>query len=243
MPADYPTQNHAETPAEALSNIEALSDSDSMSVEDETLDKDVTTPVKPFRFFTRFVDAMEMYADTATVETYFDVHGGWFKDCAAPMKAEPIGTTGYALTIGRFGAFGYQVEPRIGLDLIPAENRVYRIQTIPIPGYEAPGYEIDFQASMTLVEDASQEITLQDKRNGTITKLSVLTRVEWDLQLTVWIQFPRFIYRLPHTMLQNTGNHLLRQIVREVSNRLTRKVQDDFHSKRGLPSPYHTKRI
>ncbi len=200
-------------------------------------------PLEPFRFFTRFIDAMEMYADAATVATYFDIHEGWFQDCASPMRAEPIGATGYALTIGQFGAFGYQVEPKVGLDLIPAENGVYRIQTIPVPGYTSPGYDVDFQASMTLVEDHSNGITVKDKRTGKITDIPVLTRVEWDLQLTVWIQFPRFIYRLPQTMLQNTGNHLLHRIVREVSNRLTQKVQDDFHSKRSLPSPYHVKRI
>ncbi len=242
--SEYPSQDSSEITAEDTS-IDASHDASDASfiTEDEEVLEDPSAPLEPFKFFTRFVDAMEMYTDAATVATYFDVHEGWFQDCASPMKAEAIGTTGYALTIGRFGAFGYQVEPKIGLDLIPSDNGVYRIQTIPVPGYVSPGYDVDFQASMTLVEDASQAITVKDKRTGTITTLPVLTRVEWDLRLTVWIQFPRFIYRLPQATLQKTGNGLLYRIVREVSNRLTMKVQDDFHSKRGLPSPSTTKRI
>ncbi|WP_425461531.1 DUF1997 domain-containing protein, partial [Hyella patelloides] len=37
--------------------------------------------------------------------------------------------------------------------------------------------------------------------------------------------------------MQNTGDRLLAQIVRQISPRLTYKVQQDFHSSKGLPIP------
>jgi hypothetical protein len=69
-----------------------------------------------------------------------------------------------------------------------------------------------------------------------------MTRVEWQLDLTVSIHFPRFIQALPKSLIQSTGDRLLRQIVRQVSNRLTRKVLEDFHKTHGLPAPKLAKR-
>jgi hypothetical protein len=42
--------------------------------------------------------------------------------------------------------------------------------------------------------------------------------------------FPKFIRRLPQGLIQGTGDRVLAQIVRQVSRRLTAKVQDDFHA-------------
>ena len=93
---------------------------------------------------------------------------------------------------------------------------------------------------MTLVEtDAELSSSLTDRAKSSATKT---TRVEWQLDLTVSIQFPRFIHALPGALVQNTGDRLLRQIVRQVSNRLTRKVLEDFHRTHGLPIPKPAKR-
>ena len=54
--------------------------------------------------------------------------------------------------------------------------------------------------------------------------------MQWTLDLGVAIHFPKFIYRLPHKLIQYTGDKVLTQIVRQVSKRLTAKVQEDFHS-------------
>ncbi|OLP17391.1 hypothetical protein BST81_16470 [Leptolyngbya sp. 'hensonii'] len=188
---------------------------------------------EPVRFQSQFIDSMEMSADAGTVAQYLDEHQNWFRRCAHPMKAEPLGCYGYALVIGRYGSFGYEVEPKIGLNLLPQEQGVYRIETIPIPGYTAPGYDVDFKATMELVEVASA-----DAQAGTPT----VTRVEWQLDLMVTIQFPRFIYALPLSVIQSTGDHLLRQVVRQVSRRLTYKVLQDFHNSHGLPMPKGQKR-
>jgi Protein of unknown function (DUF1997) len=180
-------------------------------------------------FHGSFASCMEMYAPPEAVAQYLDAHRGWFPRCAHPMKVEAIAENGYALTIGKFGSFGYEVEPKIGLDLLPEEQGIYRIQTIAIPDYQAPGYEVDFQASLQLVS-APPDLSLSAAGVP-------VTRVEWNLDLNVTIQFPRFIHALPKSLIQSTGDRLLNQIVRQVSRGLTHKVQEDFHNTVGVPFP------
>ena len=187
----------------------------------------------PTRFYGQFADCMEMYADAQTVAEYINAHQGWFCRCAHPMKVEPLGKNGYALAIGRFGAFGYEVEPKVGLELLPPDKGIYRIKAIPVPNYVAPGYEVDFQSRMELLE------TLTDLSTHNSGKV---TRVEWQLNLAVYVQFPKFVQRLPKSVIQNTGDRLLNQIVRQVSRRLTYKVQEDFHKSLGIPFPLKSKR-
>jgi hypothetical protein len=180
--------------------------------------------VQPFCFSYHFTDAMPMGADVKTVGKYLDAHQGWFTRCAQPMQVNPIGQNSYALTIGKFDSCGYTVEPKIGLELLPQESGVYRIKTVTIPDYTSTGYEVIFNAQMRLVETV----------DGT-KKLG--TRVEWDLDLSVSIQFPKFIYKLPQKFIQGTGDRVLKQIVNQVSRRLTHKVQQDFHGNLGVKVP------
>lgn len=186
-------------------------------------------------FRINFVDHMEMYADSQTVADYLDVHPDWFTRCAAPLKTQPLGDNGYVLTIGKYGNFGYEIEPKVGLHLLPQENRVYRIETIDVPDYVPVGYEIDFKASMELVEFADQPANHE-------LALPAMTHVQWNLDLEVLVQFPKFIQALPHSLIEKTGDALLDKVVQQISRRLTRKVQEDFHSTRGLPMPTQSKR-
>jgi hypothetical protein len=179
--------------------------------------------LQPFCFQHHFTDAMLMGSDVKTVSKYLDTHQGWFTRCAQPMQVEAIGRDGYALTIGKFKSFGYAIEPKIGLELLPQDRGVYRIQTIAIPDYQPPGYEVSFNAEMRLVEMLAG------------TQLG--TKVDWNLDLRVSIQFPKFIHKLPKGAIQKTGDGLLKQIVTQVSRRLTHKVQQDFHGNLGLKIP------
>lgn len=184
-----------------------------------------TTPqaFEPVHFRGHYASCMAMQADAQTVIHYLNNHRDWFHRCAHPMTAVSLGESGYDLTVGRFGAFSYEVEPKIGLNLLPQDQLgVYRIETIEIPGYEAPGYEVDFQAAMHLVE-AKDSSPAADAAGA-------LTSVEWELDLKVTIQFPRFIQALPKALVQSTGDRLLNQIVRQASRCLTHKVQQDFHT-------------
>ncbi|MBW4591449.1 MAG: DUF1997 domain-containing protein [Brasilonema angustatum HA4187-MV1] len=182
----------------------------------------------PTRFHGRYKDRMKMYATAGTVAEYLNNHALWFSRCADPMKVEALGKNGYALVIGRFGSFGYEVEPKIGLELLPPQEGVYRICTIPIPDYHAPGYDVDYRAALQLQENVG---------NNSSTRLSEMTQVEWELDLSVYIHFPKFIQRLPKSLVLSTGERLLNQVVRQVSRRLTRKVQEDFHQSLGIPFP------
>lgn len=182
-----------------------------------------TSQPQHFCFTYRFTDTMPMAAKIETVSKYLDTHQGWFTRCAHPMRVEAIGQNGYAITIGKFDSCGYVVEPKVGLELLPQDSGVYRIKTISIPDYTPPGYEVAFNAKMRLLE------TLLDSTLG--------TKVEWDLDLSVYIQFPKFIHKLPKKVIQGTGDKLLKQIVTQVSRRLTHKVQQDFHGNLGLKIP------
>jgi hypothetical protein len=178
---------------------------------------------QPFCFSQHFTDAMLMGADVQTVGKYLDAHQGWFTRCAQPMQVNTIGQNSYALTVGKFNSCGYTIEPKIGLELLPQQDGVYRIKTIAIPDYTSVGYEVSFNAQMRLLEVV----------NGS----NINTRVEWDLDLSVYIQFPKFIYKLPKGVIQGTGDKVLKQIVTQVSRRLTHKVQQDFHGNFGLTIP------
>jgi len=218
-PSEYQS---LETPLSVASNP--------AEVEDACLEATVGTPTK---FHGCYNDFMEMYAPAANVAEYLDNHGLWFSRCAEPMKVEPLGKNGYTLVIGRFGAFGYEVEPKIGLELLPPEEGVYRIRTIPIPDYQAPGYDVDYRSALRLIENSA---------SNDLTNLGEITRVEWELDLTVYIHFPRFIQRIPKSLIHSTGDRLLNQIVRQVSRRLTHKVQEDFHQSLGIPIPVKSKK-
>ena len=175
-----------------------------------------------------FADLMEMRAPAATVAGYLDRHEGWFRRCAAPMAVTPVGRNGYTLTLGRFGNFGFEVEPTIALELLPQDAGVYRIITMPAPGSSGLEnlYDVEFNASLRLDEDAAA--------GGAAERL---TLVRWELDLSVWIRLPGVITLLPDHLVQSSGDHLLRQIVRQISRRLTWKVQEDFHASHNLSCP------
>jgi Protein of unknown function (DUF1997) len=198
--------------------------------EDTPQEATVGTPTK---FYGRYHDFMEMYAPVHIVGEYLNAHASWFSRCAEPMKVQSLGENGYALIIGRFGSFGYEVEPKIGLELLPPEEGIYRIRTIPVPDYHPPGYDVDYRASLQLRENLTK---------NALTHQSEVTKIEWELDLIVYLDFPRFIQRFPKSLIQSTGDRLLNQIVRQVSKRLTRKVQEDFHQSLGIVVPVNSKK-
>lgn len=183
-----------------------------------------------------FADLMEMRALPSTVAGYLDRHEGWFRRCAAPMKVDALGRSGYVLTLGRYGNFGFEVEPTIALELLPQSEGVYRIVTVPRQRSEgdlSDLYDVDFNASLRLEEAPSDpsESRSPDRDDA------VSTLVRWELDLKVWIRLPGMITILPEGLVQSSGDHLLRQIVRQISRKLTWKVQEDFHASHGLSCP------
>jgi hypothetical protein len=185
---------------------------------------------KALVFEGQYAGQMEMAAPPEVVGDYLNRHQGWFPRCASPMQVSLISDHGYALVVGHYSVLGYEVEPKVGLYLSPLEQRIYRIDTIPIPDYEPPGYDVDFKAVLEL-QDRSPNQHL----------LPAGTLVDWNLNLNVKIHVPRFVNALPYALVKSSGDRLLNQVVRQVSKRLTRKVQEDFHTTQSLPLPesYH----
>jgi hypothetical protein len=181
----------------------------------------------PLIFEGHYAGQMEMAADVNTVGRYLDQHQGWFPRCASPMQVNPISEHGYALVVGHFSVLGYEVEPKVGLYLAPLDQRVYRIDTIPIPNYVPPGYDVDFKAVLALKDQATAQ--------------TPITLIDWQLSLNVKVHMPSFVSALPRGLVKTSGDRLLNQVVRQVSKRLTRKVQEDFHTTQNLPLPasYH----
>ena len=202
--------------------------------------KDLDLVEEARQFQTLFEGYMEMYSDSQTVAEYLNAHEGWFCRCAHPMAVEPLENNGYTLTIGKFGAFGYDVEPKISVVLEPPKDGLYEMYSIPTPGYTSPGYEVDYDASLELSETAPESAAspvIQVCKKQGLEPPIVITKVHWQLHLSVSIQFPQFIYKLPSSLVQSTGDRLLTQIIRQISPRLTEKVQKDFHSRFELPIP------
>ncbi len=215
-------------------NLSEISTSNSMVLTyDEASDRS-----KTFLFQVSFIGLMDMFSDVDTVADYLDAHEGWFRRCAQPMKVEPLENNGYTLIVGKFSSFGYEVEPKIAVVLNPPVDRIYKMYSVPVPDYHPCGYDVNYQSSMELKEATSesyQNSTNLFKKQASIPDL--ITRVSWTLDLAVQVEFPKFIYKLPSSMIQSTGDRLLRQIVRQISPRLTYKVQQDFHTSHNLPIP------
>lgn len=194
---------------------------------------------KIFAFTVSFVGRMDMYSDADTVAQYLNAHEGWFRRCAQPMKVEPLDNNGYVLTVGKYGSFGYEVEPKMGVVLHPPVGNIYRMETIPLKDEDRLGYKVNYQALMELNEIAGS--SLAENKKGLFSRQQNIppriTQVNWELNLSVEVEFPNFIHKLSTSLIQSTGDRLLAQIVRQVSPRLTYKVQQDFHLSHELPMP------
>jgi hypothetical protein len=227
--------NHSENTFLEISTPDSMQLTYTQSVEQQ----------KTFVFAVSFMGQMEMYSDANTVAEYLNAHEGWFCRCAQPMQVEPLEDNGYVLTIGKYGSFGYEVEPKMGVVLMPPVGRVYQMHTIPVPNYETTGYEVNYRASMELTEvnlDSQETV-----KNGLFAKKQTInhciTQVDWTLDLAVTVEFPQFINKLSSSLIQGTGDRLLSQIVRQISPRLTYKVQQDFHTSRNLSIPPKSGRV
>ena len=186
-------------------------------------------------FHLTYNDSFLLYAPEPKVAAYVAEHQAWFARCALPMTATPIGENSYDLLIGRYGALKFELEIRVGLQLTPRDEAgIYRISSMELPEYEAPGYDVNFQGTFQLREvpwsPTPTEITQLESTLALPSPLpETIVQWDWDLELTASVQFPQFIRRLPPSLIRTTSDRLLLQIVREVSRRLGKKVQQDFH--------------
>jgi len=209
-------------------------------------DSDLSQAVnEPFIFTTAFQGYMEMFNPPEIVGQYLDEHDQWFQECAQPMRAEAMGDNGYTLIVGRFGSFGYEVEPKMNVIFEVTPEHKYLMYSIEVPDQQNLGYTVQYEAAMelnTIPLDASSANSKHYPKNIVKSLPSEVTQVNWNLQLNVGVWFPKFIYRLPISVIQSTGDRLLSQIVKQVSPSLTQKIQKNFHDRINLPIPPKTSR-
>lgn len=195
----------------------------------------------PMHFQTFYKGTMLMYAVSNAVADYLNAHGNWFHRCAQPMKVEPFTEQGYILTVGKFGSFGYEVEPKIAVVFDPPQAANYKMYNVPLPDVMPQGYAIDYKADMYLGDipwvEVSRCLPKAAHHFGDRPLPDIITQVHWQLHLQVMVQFPKFIYKLPQQLLRTTGDRLLSSIVAQISPRLTTKIQQDFHNSLNLPTP------
>ena len=158
---------------------------------------------------------MEMLAPVASVSDYLDAHQEWFTCCAAPMTVQPLDVNAYRLQLGKFGNFGFEVEPKIDLVLLPQQQGVYRIETLPPSQPLDEGYSVDFQASL--------ELCPQEQH----------TLVQWELDLSVAIRLPALLACSRGPGAVQWRSPLAADRSPDL-RRLTWKVQEDFHAHAGL---------
>jgi len=201
--------------------------------------KDMETIIlnQPMGFSTKFRGIMDLYGDQKTVTDYLNNHQGWFVRCASPMKVEPFCDNGYTLTVGRYGAFGYEVEPQMSVILEPPMAGHYTMYSVTNPELSSDGYEVDYYSVMDIETIFPKDIDIYQKSSDFDSLPNEITRINWQLDLRVSVNFPKFIYKVPTSIIQSTGDRLLGQIVKQVSPRLSFKVQKDFHSCFDLPIP------
>ena len=211
-------------------------------VKHENLNATLNSQSKPVMTFqTKFTGIMEMYGDRETVAKYLKNHQGWFTRCAEPMKVQPFGNDGYTLIVGNYGAFGYHLEPQMSVILETSEgDSCYKMYSVPNSQYEA-NYDVNYCSILHLhAIPTSEAVTKVDKifsQYGMKNVPSEVTKIDWTLNLSINIRFPSFIYKLPQSVVKSTGNRVLSQIVKQISPRLSYKVQKDFHDRFGLPIP------
>ena len=192
-------------------------------------------------FQTKFAGIMEMYSDLDTVAKYLKDHQGWFSRCAEPMMVTPFGDDGYTLTIGNYGAFGYHLEPQMSVMLETSDGDTrYKMYSVTNTQYEA-NYDVNYCSVLNLhsipTSDAVTKVAKIYRQEGIDNIPTEITKINWTLNLSVNIRFPSFIYKLPQSVIKSTGNKVLSQIVKQISPRLSYKVQKDFHDRFNLPIP------
>ncbi|NJN75567.1 MAG: DUF1997 domain-containing protein [Synechococcaceae cyanobacterium RL_1_2] len=193
-----------------------------------------------FEFSTHFQGCMEMFRPLEQVEAYLKNHQQWFARCSEPMQVETLGEDGYIISIGQFGALGYSLIPKFAVMVSPPVDHFYDTHSVPVPGYTPPGYEVDYKAPMHLeevaIEDTMADVTKFFRKHNLDQCPDRITQVHWDLYLDVKIKFPKFVTRLGNCIIQKTGDRVLSEIIKQISPRLTLKVQNDFHHQLGIPT-------
>ena len=158
----------------------------------------------------------------AVVAAYLDDHQELVPRCASPMQVEAIDQKSYSLTLGRFGNFGFEVEPTIALR--SCRSRKGSTGSKPCRRAASPWPAGSLRRRLPRPGCAgSPKQDTPHRAMGSGSQASG-SAAQGD-------------HHAAGSVVQSSGDHLLRQIVRQISRRLTWKVQEDFHATHGLSCP------
>ena len=186
----------------------------------------------PLHCHAAFAGVMEMGSDSQTVIDYLKQHQQWFPDCAKPMTVEPIGDNGYLLSLGRFGALGFHLDIKVALGMEFLETGKFGMRSLSLPEVSPTAYDVDYKATLEL-----REVNPTETNESCSSLAKAITQLVWDLKLNIAVQLPKFIRKLPLSLVQKAANRLLCKIVSQISPHLTKRVQQDFHRRFQLPIP------
>ncbi|MEA5551511.1 DUF1997 domain-containing protein [Anabaena cylindrica UHCC 0172] len=168
----------------------------------------------PYLFRNKSTGTIILQGNMEEVIKYIDNHSKWLAQCILPLKANLIERNAYSLNIGKIGALGYEIEPTVNLYMNQQSRGYYQIKTEPISGIDPNGYDVDFFSKIKLIDCSSGK--------------QELTRIEWELILVTKLDFPAFILFLPIPLVQKTGDAVLSNIVKSVSDKFSEKISRNF---------------
>ena len=170
----------------------------------------------PYVFRNKSTGTIYLRGNIEEVTNYIDIHPQWLPKCILPLKANLIAKNAYSLNIGKIGALGYEIEPTVNLYMNEIRKGLYQIKTQPIADKNPNGYHVDFLSNIRLTEIPSLQ--------------GICTRIDWELNLATKLDLPLFIILLPLpiTLIQNTGDFLLKSTVKQVSDNFSAKISLDF---------------
>ncbi len=156
---------------------------------------------------------VDMETEREPLAAYLQEHQEWIDRCFKPLKVFPLSESTYKLQFFRIGGLGFELEPCFGVKIWSEENYMFRLSSIELPSDADLPYTVDCQSFFQL----------QD------LPTAGMTRVNWDLELDIWMELPRFLAAFPYNLVYNVGAQVVRQVTRRMSDRLTHNVCTDYY--------------
>lgn len=161
---------------------------------------------------------VDMQTKRESLAAYLQEHQKWIDRCFKPLKVFPLSDSTYKLQFFRIGGLGFELEPCFGVKIWSEKHYMFRLSSIELPSDADLPYTVDCQSYFQLEELPE----------------SGMTRVNWDLELDIWMELPRFLAAFPYNLVYNVGAKVVRQVTRRMSDRLTHNVCTDYYRSVGM---------
>ncbi|MGK7913706.1 MAG: DUF1997 domain-containing protein [Synechococcus sp.] len=182
---------------------------DKGALEQEALDS------RYLRVYANQAGEVDLSTPVAPLADYLRSHEQWIEPCFKPLKVTPLTPKSYQLKFFRMGALGFELEPCFGIEIGSKGDRLFFLNSIPLPGDDELPYSVD----------CSSEFRLEERQE----KAAAVTRVFWTLHLDIVVELPRFLQLLPRKRVRSVAEALVNQVARRMCNRLTQNICQDYY--------------